>query len=239
MHRSRALLFVFALLAVAALPAAAQNIPAGNDYWTTYGTGNTYVNLPAGELESLCGLPPTAGWNRTLRFRGVPVFADSDTIVRRLDNATFSTTTGNTATVRVQVTGLRFQGLTTYSTPCGPVTVQATLNGQQPITSMKITRTSATGGFFNSQLRVNAQLIFTHAGTTTELGRLFYNFDLPDPGNTVWSYGGIGGWRPAVNAANDCFATARAKIQTYPDPASHEYYISYYQSRGICPPPPQ
>jgi hypothetical protein len=234
MPRLRMVFPTLALVCLLALPATAQNIPAGNDYWATPSTGSTYFTIPAGDLESLCGAPASSTWNHVIRFRGVPVFADADTVVRRLNSANFSSTV-TSATVQVQVAALRFASLATTATPCGDLNFQAGLNGQQPVTTMKITRTSSRGGFFNSSLRVNVQISATFADTGAELGRLYYTFDLPDPGSTVWSYGGVGGWRPAVSAANDCFAVARAKIATFPDPAYHEYFIAQYQAQGICP----
>jgi hypothetical protein len=234
MPRPHALLPALALITCLALPASAQIIPAGNDYWATPATGNTYMTLPTGDLESLCGAPADPSWDHVIRFRGVPVFADADTIVRRLDSINLPV--GASTSVRVQVTALRFEGLTTTDTPCGTLTFAAgLLEQQQPITKMRVTRTSTRGGVFASNLQVRVQIIASYADTGTELGRLYYTFDLPDPGTTVWSYGGVGGWRPAVSTTNDCFAVARAKIATFPDPAYHEYFISQYQAQGICP----
>lgn len=248
----RAFLPALALVGLLTVPVSAQVIPAGNDYWVTYGTGSSYAEIPFGELEALCGLAPDPNWNRIIRFQGVPVAGDADTVVARLGNASLPAV-GSVATVEVQVRALRFASMGPTATPCGPAEFKAGLVGAQPITRMTITRTSKTGGFFNSDLIVNIEIIAHRAGNpAAEIGRLYYTFDLPDPGSTPWTFAGAlgvtaGGWLPAVSPSGtpgnppDCWAVARAKVVNppYQGTAAHEYYIAQYQAQGICPPPPR
>lgn len=104
----RLVIGLLAVLVVAGLPAHAQNINPGPDYFTTLNNGNTYVTLPDGDVESFCGAVPDPSWDHVVRFGGVPVVADADTIVQRLDTAVFSS--NGTATTRIQVRALHFRG---------------------------------------------------------------------------------------------------------------------------------
>src|SRR5262245_17566070 len=85
--------FAVLLASLAALPAAAQVIPAGIDYWRTPNTGGTVFEFPEGDVESLCGLAPVVGWDHKVALQGVPTGgADWDTSVARLDDAVFDAT---------------------------------------------------------------------------------------------------------------------------------------------------
>ena len=101
----RASLLGLLLASLAALPAAAQ-IPPGPDYWVTPDNGRTFFTFPNGDVESLCGAPPSTAWNHRVNLRGVPVAADYDTVVQRLDKAVFDTT--GHAQTRIVVKALSF-----------------------------------------------------------------------------------------------------------------------------------
>jgi hypothetical protein len=85
-HFARLTVFTFLIASLAALPAMAQPIPAGPDYWRTPSNGQTFFEFPTGDVESLCGLPPLLGWSHQVALKGVPqAGSDWDTIVYRLD----------------------------------------------------------------------------------------------------------------------------------------------------------
>ena len=44
--------------AICALPIAAQNIPAGDDLWSTVGGGSSYVTLTDADWAAICGVHP-------------------------------------------------------------------------------------------------------------------------------------------------------------------------------------
>lgn len=156
------------LLAVPAL-AADRVIYNGIDLWRTAGNGRTYADfaktpLPAGFFCSKS--EPFAG---RIPFKGVPVATSvpgvlgaTDTIVQRLDDAVFNRK--GVATTRLQVRALNFESLAPIKTACGDFIAKFSLEGEQPITTMRIIRENAAGGRFLAPIAVNAKLWFTPVG---------------------------------------------------------------------------
>jgi hypothetical protein len=221
------------LLGLAALPAVAQTITPGTDWWVTPANSQTIFLFPNGDVESLCGVPPASSWDHRVFFRGIPqAGADWDTAVARLDPATFSSS-GNAST-RIQVSGLHFTSISPLSTPCGVLSWTAGLSGTQPITVMNLTKTSATGGVFFATISVHVELrAFDSSGAYR--GSLFYSRDLPDTGSGVaWSLGTGGAFRPGITPANTCVDVLRQKLLATDPTSRHYYFISSLISRGIC-----
>ena len=156
------------LLAVPAL-AADRVIYNGIDLWRTTSNGSTYADfaetpIPAGFFCSKS--EPFAG---RIPFRGVPVATSvpgvlgaTDTIVQRLDDAVFDRR--GVAKTRLQVRSLNFEGLAPLKTACGDFLVKLALDGEQPITEMRILRENAKGGRFLAPIAVNVKIFFTPAG---------------------------------------------------------------------------
>lgn len=222
------------LLGLAVAPAFSFTIPAGKDYWQTPANGNTYFTFPKGDVESLCGLPPIAGWDRVTKLTGVPATgSDWDTVVARLNDATF---VNGVAQTRVQVVALQFKSIGVHETPCGPIEWQVGLAGNQPLTEMTLKQTSHTGGRFYTKLAVRVEFRGFDAGSGAYVGSLFYSFDLPETSasGTAWSLGPGGAFRAGMDEADNCFDVLREKISTFPDPAYHEYFISDLIAQGRC-----
>src|SRR5437764_14917105 len=117
---ARTTVLALPLLSLAALPAFAQIIPPGVDRWVTPGNNQTLFLFSSGDVESLCGLPPSSSWDHHIYLRGIPqAGADWDTAVARLDDAVF--TSSGTASTRIQVTSLNFASISPQATPCGPL----------------------------------------------------------------------------------------------------------------------
>ena len=232
-------LFVLALL-IASLPAAAQPIPAGPDYWTTPANGQTYFEFPTGDVESLCGQPALLGWDHQVALKGIPqAGSDWDTVVKRLDNINFPPYvpgTTQTATTRVQIASLTFQSIAPQATPCGDLNWTAKLAGAQPITKMTLTRTTQRGGTFFANLAVSVEMIATDANGKY-IGSLFYTRDLPNSGpNSPWSWGLNGTFRAGMTDTDNCIAALRQKLNTFDPASSHYYYISNMIAQGRCTP---
>lgn len=224
--------FVMFLVALMALPAFAQTIPPGKDFWVTPANGQTDFTFPAGDVESLCGAPPSTAWNHKVLLKGIPATgSDYDTVVARLDPAVFNSSLQ--ASTRIQVVELRFASAAAQTTPCGVLEWTAGLAGPQAVTIMKLRRTSATGGLFSADIAVNVEFRAIRNGVY--LGSLFYNIVLPDPATgTPWSFGAGGEFRAGMTPANDCVDVLREKLLTYSPDSSHFYYISDMIAKGQC-----
>src|SRR5947199_3418074 len=143
----RTMVLSLTLATLAAIPAAAQIIPKGVDYWVTPNNGKTTFKFKEGDVESLCHAAP-GQWDHQVTLHGVPTKgADWDSAVARLIEARFDPA-GNAST-RVQFKSLALASTKTSDTPCGKLNWTARLaKGTQPITAMKITKTSNQGGKF-------------------------------------------------------------------------------------------
>ena len=169
MKKLRCLIVLLAVLVAVPALAADRVIYNGIDLWQTTSDGSTYADfakkpIPAGffcfKSEPFVGRIP---------FRGVPVATSvpgalgaTDTIVQRLDDAVFNRK--GVATTRVQVRSLNFESLAPLKTACGDFVAKLSLDGEQPITSMRITRENAKGGHFVAAISVNVKISFTPVG---------------------------------------------------------------------------
>jgi hypothetical protein len=236
----RLTVFAFLIAGLAALPAMAQPIPAGNDYWRTPGDGQTFFEFPDGDVEALCDLPPVAGWNHQAALKGVPqAGSDWDTVVHRLDSVSFPPFNGTpqSMTTRIQVQFLHFVSVAPQPTPCGDLSWTARLAGTQPITDMDITRTSPRGGFFTAHLTVSVELAATDSAGNY-VGSLFYTRELPDStaSGTPWSWGPDTNpiFRAGMTDKDDCIAVLREKLNTIDPKSSHFYWVSDMIAKGQC-----
>ena len=223
------------LVSLAALPATAQVIPAGHDFWATPANGQTVFTFPDGDVESLCGLPPQAAWDHQVALRGIPAASGSnyDTVVHRIDDAVFDAA-GNAST-RIVLRHLAFASIDPQVTPCGDLTWQVGHFGPQAVTQMRLRRLTPKGGVFSADIAVNVEFkAFDASGTY--IGSLFYNFILPDPNNgTPWSFSTTGQFRAGMTETENCIDVLRKKLADpkYKDP-SHQYRISDMIAAGKC-----
>lgn len=154
--------------ALIALPSAAADnvIYQGIDVFQTPDDGSSFMNfskrpIPAGFFCR--GSEPFTG---KVLWRGVPVatglpgeLGRTDTIVQRLDDATFNKN-GVTRT-RIQIRALQLESTEPIKTSCGSFKVRVVLDGVQPITSMRIVRVGKYGGRFLARLALRAKFVFT------------------------------------------------------------------------------
>lgn len=165
-------LVVLALL-VLALPAAAAGpvIRAGIDPWVTVPEG-TAVNFKHNPLPAGFFCTASPAFTGKIWMRGVPLASDNpqlarfDTVVERLDDAAFNSR--GVAHTRFQVRALQLEGIKTLKTLCGEYRVQATLDGEQPITRMRIARQNKEGGRFLVTVKMNTKVIFTRVDNPSE-----------------------------------------------------------------------
>lgn len=181
-----------ALLALVGVPLSAQIIEQGTDLWRTRGDGSTYASfainpLPAGFF--CAGSTPFAG---DVVFRGVPVAAEpagvlgiTDTVIHRLDDAEFDAY--GVARTRIQMKAMAFEGVELLRNECGTFRVGVELDGEQPITDMKIVRDEDNGGHFIAPIHVNVNVTFTPVDHGGETLRIPKKLRFGAAANAVWS----------------------------------------------------
>ena len=157
-----------ALLCLLCLPSTSKDdaILKGIDIWVTPGDGLTFSNF---ELEPIpadffCkGSQPFTG---KIEYQGVPIATspesalnDADTVIERLDDASFGN--DGRAFTRVRFAALQMEGIEPVQTDCGLFHVTMALAGEQPVTTMRITRLDKSGGLMDSVLAGEVALTFT------------------------------------------------------------------------------
>jgi hypothetical protein len=196
----RKVLLALVLAALAAVPAAAldQTIYNGIDLWVTRGDGSTFRDFAEEPIPAGFFCAGSAPFTGKIVFRGLPVatgnpgeLGTTDTIVQRLDDATFNRK--GVAYTRIQVRALSFEAVAPIKTSCGFFRVTVALDGVQPVTRMRIIRDDGLGGRFLSPIWVDVKLMFTpvgrvRTGETLELTRAL-RF-APNP-KAAWSVPGL------------------------------------------------
>jgi hypothetical protein len=218
-----------ALLLGAALSVSAQPVPAGDDRWVTPGDGSTFFSFPDGDVESLCGAAPSADWNHEVKLVGVPEPGwDWDTVVRRLEDVDLADLPRE---IKIQVTRLVFKSISSQDTPCGELLWTVKLDGNQPITKMRIEPgPNVESGVFFADIVV--RVVF-HATDTrgNAIGELYYTMELPDHVGVPWSYEG-GVFRPGIDERDNCIHVLREKLAVAT--GRHKYYIENLIAKGRC-----
>jgi hypothetical protein len=168
--RSR-LFGVLAVLLLVALPtfAADRVIQNGTDLWRTPGNGKTFIDFSKNPIPAGFFCFNSAPFSGRIVFQGVPVatgdkkgLGRTDTIVQRLDDAVFNK--NGVAVTRIQMRVLHFESVRPIKTSCGVFRVEVKLNGEQPVTRMRIVRENEDGGRFYAPIAVNGKLVFTPVG---------------------------------------------------------------------------
>lgn len=155
-----------ALLAALALPAAANDvIYSGIDIWRTPADGSTFFDFASEPIPAgfFCG--KSAAFTGKVPFKGVPIVTEdgslgpTDTIVERLDDVTLDE--NGVGSTRVQLRALQFESIAPVKTACGKFNVRVRLDGEQPITAMRIVKENENGGRFFAEIGVRARVTFT------------------------------------------------------------------------------
>jgi hypothetical protein len=188
-------LFVFALILTSLSALAADRvITNGIDPWVTAGNGMTFSDFSKNPIPAGFFCASSAPFAERVAYRGVPLATGvpgtlnkTDTIIQRLDDATFNRQ--GVAVTRIQVRALEFEGVAPIKTSCGQFKVTVMLNGEQPITRMKIVRQSEQGGIYVAPISVNVKIVFTPIGRgTTEALELYREFRFPPTLNAKWTF---------------------------------------------------
>jgi hypothetical protein len=186
------LVILAALLAMPAL-AADRSITNGIDLWQTRGDGTTFADFSKESIPAGFFCNRSEPFTGKIVFRGVPiatgqpgVLGATDTIVQRLDNSTFNKR--GVATTRIQVRAMQFQSVAPVKTACGLFNAYVKLDGEQPVTMMRIVRDNQKGGRFFAPISVNIKMTFEPVGrVTTEALELRKSLRFPPATGSVWS----------------------------------------------------
>ena len=186
---------LFAVLLLIALPifAADRVIQSGIDPWHTPGNGQTFIDFSKNPIPAGFFCFKSAPHTGQIIFKGVPIataepgaLGRTDTIVHRLDDAVFDK--NGVARTRIQVRALHLVSVEPIQTACGAYIAEVHLNGEQPVTSMRIVRENENGGRFFAPLAINGKLVFKPVkGGSTELLEVPRNVRFPVGQGISWA----------------------------------------------------
>ncbi len=182
------------LMLLASAPVLGDSVvPAGVDLWATAGEGRTYASFASEPIPAGFFCENSKPFTGRIAFKGAPVAVEpagsldgADTIVHRLDDATFDK--NGVASTRLRLMALSLVGTEPVDTGCGLYNVKASLErGEQPTTTMRIVRTQQNGGTYEAPLSLKVRLVFTpvDSGARREMTR---QVALGPSNNAVWSY---------------------------------------------------
>jgi hypothetical protein len=193
---------VIAFAVLLAVPAVAVDrvIANGIDLWVTPGDGTTFADFSKEQIPAGFFCFNSAPFTGRVVLKGVPIatgkpgaLGATDTILQRLDDAAFNKR--GVATTRLQMRAMQFEGVAPIKTACGPFKLTVVLDGEQPITTMRIVRTSKQGGRFFAPIWVNIKLVFEPVGrAATEALEIRKALRFPSARNGQWRNGpgGVG-----------------------------------------------
>jgi hypothetical protein len=193
-----------AMLALAAVPAAAQTFAAGDDAFNTVGSGSTTVDVSQfpGALAAL-GSPIVGG--NVINLQGVSLnsaFGPSvDSIVARGAIASGSGSLTLAALNMASASNLLLQDGRQYSMAVC-LSDTAPSNG-----TISLTTTSGDGGTFNSSFNVIPKLVFTNVNNhndviTIDCGAANCNLNISSTGSGYANTGGPNNFSPSAEGIN-------------------------------------
>lgn len=149
--------------------AADRVIQNGIDTWRTTEDGSTFIDFAKTPIPAGFFCASSAPFTGRVALMGEPIVTGTpgalgaaDTIVQRLDDAAFNKR--GVAVTRIQFRALSLKGIAPLETECGQFTVTASLDGDQPITRMRIVRENEKGGRFTGPLSLNVKMSFQPVG---------------------------------------------------------------------------
>jgi hypothetical protein len=153
------------LLLLGLSPLDATTLNRGIDLFTTTADGTTYSDFSHNPIPAGFFCPGSAPFSGRVGLKGLPLttaapgqLQGADTIIERLDDATFDTK-GKAAT-RIQFRALSLVSIDPIKTSCGAFHVYVSLAKGQRITQMSLLRSGDEGGKFVAPLAVNARVRF-------------------------------------------------------------------------------
>ncbi|HEX9941976.1 MAG TPA: hypothetical protein VGG03_08170 [Thermoanaerobaculia bacterium] len=168
-------------------------IHKGVDLWMTV-AGFAQTSFASEPIPADFFCPGSQPFTGTIYFKGAPLAAEPaaslgaiDTVVRRLDDAAFDAK--GVAYTRIQLMALSLVSTRPVETSCGSYDVAVRLDGEQPMTNMRIVRTNRFGGTYAAPLALNVKVVFTPVqGDKSARRELTHRVNLGPAANSVWAY---------------------------------------------------
>jgi hypothetical protein len=188
-------LWIAAAALLLASPAFALDsvIQSGIDLWQTKGDGTTFAKFDKNPIPAGFFCPKSERFTGRVAFKGAPIVTTdpaalrgADTIVHRLDDAVFNKK--GVATTRIRISAMTFEGVAPLQTACGAFNASLKLDGEQPITRMRIVRENEKGGRFSAPIWANVKVTFTPVDRqTSELFEIPIEIRFPPLPNQRWA----------------------------------------------------
>ncbi|HEX4965184.1 MAG TPA: hypothetical protein VF173_30525 [Thermoanaerobaculia bacterium] len=196
------------LMAVPALAARPVRLASGVDFWQTLSSGATGYSFASNPIPAGFFCAKSAPFTGTVYFEGVPLHSDpagilgsTDTIIERLDEATFDA--NGIARTRIRGRALNLVATEPVKTSCGSFKVTANLTNDQPVSPMVFHRLNPAGGTFSAQLKLRVQINFTHLASNKTFA-IVRDVNLPTVNEVPFAMG---------VAATACLSTATTPVQ--------------------------
>ncbi len=203
---------ILALLALAAVPAAAQSVtvPQGDDGWVSQGGGLTNFDLSGYPIGSAFPGGSISG-SSTVNLKGSPINSSQlgsiDTIVSRTDDVTLSGTGASGDTnLTVRAVSLVSDSSNVTISGHGTYSVAVTLSSSGTSTgTMHMTLSNSDGGTFTSTFTIVPKLTFTNVSNPSDVVSIDCGVTTGCPSlslsstGTGWTRtGGSGGFSPSA-----------------------------------------
>lgn len=204
-----ALLVTVLLFSIAPLVSADNSvIKRGVDVFTTTANGKTFYDFSKNPVPAGFFCADSAAYTGRVKLQGLPLETETpgqlrgaDTVIERLDDATFDR--NGIAVTRLRVRALSLVSIAPIRTSCGDFHVYVTLAGKQRITTMRIQRTQQRGGNFFAPLAIDARMTFVPVkGSSLRSLEILGRFDFPET-PIPWSTEGGPGMKRIASAVVD------------------------------------
>lgn len=145
-------------------PLDATTVTRGVDLFVTTADGTTYTDFSRNPIPAGFFCAGSAPFASRVALKGLPLATgtpgnqDFDTVIERLDDATFDAK--GKASTRIQFRALSLVSIDPIKTTCGAFHVYVSLANGQRITQMSLLRSGDEGGQFAAPLAVNARVRF-------------------------------------------------------------------------------
>lgn len=216
-----AVLVTALLLSIAPLSAADNTvIKRGIDVFTTTANGKTFYNFVKNPIPAGFFCENSAAYTGRVTLRGLPLetgtpgqLHGADTVIERLDDATFDR--NGVAVTRIRVRALSLVSIAPIRTSCGDFHAYVTLAGKQRNTTMRIHRTHQRGGSFSAPLAIDARVTFVPVkGRSLRRLELTGSFDFPET-SLPWSVEGGPGMKRVASAVVDTNGDMKADTRLF------------------------